>query len=536
MANASYYYTLFKKFQCLGHVREATGHGTVAGIQNVKFLDPVALPGIIRTGGTLPLIGATTAASPLWGVLNAKANSLPAFPYDGLNWLPMPLGIAANAAWGDIGGVPLVAAFENWINAGRPMDYPAFIALPGAGTVPGAADAGGSKPFVCSSATDDGTRPGTVPPNFWATSLIYLVDPATGAHATPSTLSTAAEYYLAAVVGNRGDDWGGKYSGPSGPGALTTSELQANGWAMAWGTGGSTPAVQLPSLSNNDITSPAGNYDIFFLNSMKYDTVGFRFPVQSVFQGLILAIDAAVANGTFNLPSGVSATDYITTSPSHVCVKVGIRRDGETFPANDASPLVEPRIAQRNLVRFDVDNLPVTGTTPLVWKYFAVGAPLARMLRGFWSRDKAIGRSTLQFRSDLSPKAGRIHLAIPRSTFYRYIGKEGVKGFEIIDKDRDKTLGVPFVDHVVLTQKSEKAAFQLPFMDDLSLGMAMGVEIEPKAFQPGDVRRIDVEHRTVVPVFGEGKGRRCYTPKEQAVGGFTTEFALPKKKGWPIKR
>lgn len=536
MANTSYFFGLFKKFQCLGHVMEATVHGTPAGIQNVQFLDAAALPSRIRTGGTLPLIGATTATSPLWGVLDLKASgSGPSFSYDGQTWLPMPFGSGANAAWGDFGGAPLVNSFANWINAGRPMDIPAFIAVPGGGTVPGTADAGGSKPFVCSSATDDGTRPGTVPGNFWATSLIYLVNPATGAQALPSTLQNGSEYYLAAVVGNRGDAAGGKYSGPTGPGAATTSELVAKGYAMAWGTGGSTPSVTLPSLTNNDHTAVAGQNDLYFLKTMKYDTIGFRFPTKSVFDALVLAIEDAVADGTFDLPTGVSATDYITTAPSHVCVKVAIRKEGETLPAADASPLTEPRIAQKNLARFDVDNLPADPLNPggLVWQFFSAGAPLARILREHWTRDGAIGQNTLVLRSELGRKAGRIHIAVPRKTFKRYFRKDAVKGFEVIDKDRDKELGVPFVDHVVLSQTSEKAALRLPFMDDRSLGLAMGYEVNPKAFEPGDVRRVELEHRAVVPVFGtKAATRRCYTPKELPVGGFTVEFANPKKRDW----
>lgn len=532
MAHPSYYFGLFKKFECLGHVREGNFHGAAPGPQGVNFTSAANLLTLVRTGGTVPIIGATTATSPLWGVLNAKAMGAGSFTYDGQTWFPMPFGSAADPAWNDFGGAPLVGAFAAWINAGRPNDIPAFISPPNGGTVAGAADGGGAKPFVCSSATDDGTRPGTVPSNFWASSLIYLVDPLTGAQASPSTLQNGSEYTLAAVVGNRGDAYGGKYSGPSGPGAAVSPQLQAGGWAMAWGTGGATPAVQLPSLSNNDITSTAGVYDLYFLNSMKYNLVGFRFPVKPVFDGLILAINQAVADGVFTLPTGVSAADYITTNPSHVCVKVGIRRDDQGWPANDASPLLEPRIAQRNLVRFDVDNLPASPTPNVIWKYFTMGGPLAKILRPLWERDRALGQNTMLLKSDFGRNAGRVHIAIPRATFKRWIGKEGVKGFQLTDADRDKALGVPFVDHVVLTQRDPKAAFRVPFMDEHCLGMAIGVEIEPKAFEPGQVRRIELEHRVVAPVFGAGKDRRCYRPAEVPVGGFTLEFERAKKRDW----
>jgi hypothetical protein len=535
MAHPSYYFTLFKKFQSLGHVMEGTAHGVAPGPQGVNYTSAANLLTLVRTGGTVPVIGATTATSPLWGVLNAKAMGTASFTYDGQTWYAMPLGAGAAAAWADFGGTPLVNAFADWINAGRPNDVPAFIVPPGGGTVPSGPDAGGAKVFACSSATDDGTRPGTVPSNFWSSSLIYLVDPLTGAQAAPSTFHNGAEYYLAAVVGNRGDAAGGKYSGPSGPGAAVSPEVQAVAYAMAWGTGGSTPAVQLPSLSNTDITSTSGLYDQYFLKSRAYDTVGFRFPVKPVFDGLILAINQAVADGVFTLPTGVSATDYITTTPSHVCVKVGIRRSDEGWPANDASPLLEPRIAQRNLVVFDVDNLPATPMPNVIWKYFTVGGPLATLLRSFWTRDSAIGQNTLELRTDFGRSAGRVHLAIPRATFKRWIGKEGVKGFQISEGDRDSKLGVPFRDCVVLTARDTKAAFHLPFMDEHALGMAIGIDVNPKGFEPGQTRKVEIEHRTVLPAFGKGKDKRCYVPREQAVGGFTMEFRQAKKKQWGRK-
>jgi hypothetical protein len=66
--------------------------------------------------------------------------------------------------------------------------------------------------------------------------------------------------------------------------------------------------------------------------------------------------------------------------------------------------------------------------------------------------------------------------------------------------------------------------------------MAIGVEINPKAFEPGQARRVELEHRAVLPVFGQGKERRCYRPLEQAVGGFTMEFRQGKKKEWANKK
>src|SRR5688572_18240227 len=136
MANPSYFFTLFKKFQSLGHVMEGTFHGVAPGPQGVNYTNATNLLTLVRTGGTVPIIGATTATSPLWGVLNAKVIGTPSFSYDGQTWFAMPFGSAADAAWTDFGGAPLVNAFADWINTGRPNDVPSFIALPGGGTVP----------------------------------------------------------------------------------------------------------------------------------------------------------------------------------------------------------------------------------------------------------------------------------------------------------------------------------------------------------------------------------------------------------------
>jgi len=284
------------------------------------------------------------------------------------------------------------------------------------------------------------------------------------------------------------------------------------------------------------VNSTAGQYDVYFLKSRAYDIVGFRFPVKPVFDGLILAINQAVSDGVFTLPSGVTATDYITTSPSHVCVKVGIRRNDQGWPANDASPLIEPRIAQRNLVVFDTDNLPPMSMPNVIWKYFTVGGPLASILREFWSRDQVIGQNKILLRSNFSRNAGRVHIAVPRQTFERWIGKEGVRGFKIADGERDRKLGVPFVDHVVLTPRETGASFRIPFMDEHCLGMAIGIEFNPKLLEPGSIYRTVLEHRAVLPTFGRGRDKRRYRPQEQSVGGFTLELRHPKRRERPSSK
>ncbi len=523
MSNPSYYFTLFKKFQCLGHVPEAASHGGGAPPAGVSFLDPVALYSASRGG--VPLIGANTDNTPLWRVLNAKANGLGSFVYGGLNWFPMPFGAGADAAWTDpaVGGPPLVTAFADWLMAGKPQDFPAFIAIPNGGTVPGLLDAGPSV-FVCSSANDNGTRPGTIPSDFWNSSLIYLVDRTNGNQANPPTLHGAQEYYVAAVIGNRGDAAGGKYA--AGPSAVSTPGVQATAWALTFGTGGASPGVQLPSLSNLDVSSQSGFNDVYFLASAKYDIVGFRFTVQTVFDGLVKAINDAVTSGVFLLPVGVSAEQWLKTPPSHVCLKVAVRRNDQSWPAYDASPQVERHIAQKNLVIFDVDLAAPSPMPNIKWTYFTAGGPLAAMLRILQGNDRELGINTLILKTDFAPQVARVLLAVPRAAFNRWIGKEGVRGFEILERDCHEQFRVPFDDHVVLIQKGQEDAIRIPFLDDNIVPFAIGVEIDQGHLKPDTVQRVTLLQRAIVPRFGSGKQKHCYELEDAVVGGFTLEFRI----------
>jgi hypothetical protein len=533
MPNPSYYFTLFKKFQTLGHVPEGTFHGAAPGPVGVHFSDPTALLTLARAG--TPVIGTTTADTPLWMVLNAKAMGTGPFVYNGMNWLPMPHTLAggAVAAWADIGGMPLVNSFAAWLSMGKPVDIPT-PALPNSGDVPGTLSTGVSV-FVCSSSGDDGTRPNsTIPPAFWASSLIYLLDPTSGMPANPPTLHAASEFHVAAVIGNRGTSPGGRYS--TNPTTTHSPEVQAQAWALVFGTGGASPAAQLPSLSNLDAASIDGIYDAYCVKSGKYDWAGFRFPVQLVFDGLVAAINSAVTAGTFTLPSGVSAEQYLKTPPSHVCLKVAVRRDDQPWPAHDASPLVEPRIAQKNLVVFDTD-LAVPSPSPLInWKYFTVGGPLARMLSGMREASKDLGKNTLVIHNEMIELGARVYVAVPRAVWKKYMKKDGVPGFTVIERDRTEQLRVPFRDHVILALRStKKNAIELPFLDDHAFALALGVEVEKKGLKAGDVGRVSVEHQTILPRFK--KGEQCFDLERVTIGGFTVEFrySRPEKKPPPGK-
>jgi hypothetical protein len=526
MSNPSFYWTLFKKFQSLGHVPEGTFHGTAPGTAGVNFTNPTALLTLQHNG--INLLGGTTATSPLWGVLNAKATGSAAFEYpvaSGNMWQPMPFGTGAAAAWGDIGGAPLVSAFGSWIGAGSHNDFPAFIAVPNGGTVP-STDPGGSKPFVCSYATDDGTV-GAVPVDFWDTSLIYLVDPATGAQANPTTLHAAQEYYVAAVVGNRGDAAGGRYA--ANPLTAQSPELEAQAWALTFGTGGASPGVQLPSLSNLDAMSPQGIYDIYSLKSAKYDIVGFRMPVQLVFDGLVHAINDAVMAGTFTLPLGVSAETWLETPPSHVCVKVAVRRSDQAWPAYDASPQMERRIAQKNLVVFDVDLAAPSPMPNINWKYFTMGGPLSALLAHLQPNDRDLGINELIVETNLDEHA-KIVLAVPVQTFERWFHAGKLQGYTLQRQNSCDKYRVPFLDHVVLELDQRQNRIELPFLGDHVLPLAIGVQYDKKRFHAGAKAQVSVRHLSRLPVWKKG---RCYEIETVTIGGFTVElhFQGPGKHG-----
>ena len=259
MANPSFYFTLFKKFQVLNHVPFSTQHGN-AGAPSGGFslVDPNAVFAASNRGNLLGA-SATPADSPLWAVLNSRAGGTQGFiPVNvaGVPWPTMPPGNPP--AWLEFQINPpankLVDVFGNWITAGKINDIPngVIASMPAAFVGPDP----GVVLFACSMPGDQGVRPG-VPPNFWATSLIFLVDPGTGIAVNPATLTASSEYYLTAVIGNRGNTNAGRFI--NHPPAV-----QAAASVMVWNTVVS-PGVQLPSLSNLDVNDINGIYEQFFL-------------------------------------------------------------------------------------------------------------------------------------------------------------------------------------------------------------------------------------------------------------------------------
>jgi hypothetical protein len=241
----------------------------------------------------------------------------------------------------------LVDVFGQWISTDQQInDTPAGVI----GQMPAAFGGleAGIKPFVCSMPGDQGTRPG-LPSDYWATSLIFLVDAANGSIVTPGTLAPGAEYYLVAVIGSRGQTAGGSYL--SQPNAL-----QASASVMVWNTIDS-PGVQLPALSNADLADTNGIFEAYFLRAGRYDVVGFRLNVQTVFNGIIAALNNALVSNP-NLLGGVAPDQWVKQQPAHLCSKVVVRVQGDNFPTFGTTPDQDARIAQKNLRRSTSPSRP----------------------------------------------------------------------------------------------------------------------------------------------------------------------------------
>jgi hypothetical protein len=474
MPTPSYYFTLYKKFQILGHVPEGTAHGTVAGTAGFTL----ATPGDVFAGSNRgTLLGATAATSPLWAVLNSRAmgNNYPTpVNVGGVNWPTMPIG--SPAGWSDFQvsapAPKLVTVFADWINTGKPNDTPAGVIAGMPPPVPSGLDAG-VVPFVCSMPGDDGIRPGAVPANFWATSLIFLVDPATGVTTNPSTLAASSEYYLVAVVGNRGDANGGRFA------AVPGQTIEAAGWVMVWNSGMS-PAVQLPALSNLDVHAIGGVYEQYFLNAGRYDVVGFRLPVQTVFNGLVKAIgESGVDLG------GLTPQDWVHAEGAHLCAKVLIRTASQSWPTLGSTPIMERRIAQKNLAPFAID-LSVTDPDPAIhWENFMVG-DVIEFLVGAAQFDEELGRHRLQLRAELA-KRMKVFLAVPPRSFMRWIEKAKMEGLGKLAAAEAQKLQPPFKGAIVMAMTGTSAAIELPALGKEFLAMSLGVQYSPGELKPGRI-------------------------------------------------
>jgi hypothetical protein len=523
----SFYFTLFKKLQVIDHVQDGTVHGAAGGGgTGFDLTDPNAPLGIFSANpGVLAPADSNPADSPLWAILNSKAVGNPDFstvsiasgPRAGSGpWPTMPPGTPL--AWTNFQVSPasnkLVDVLGTWISSGQTNDVPtAAIATKPPAPIPGPLDAGVSL-FVCSMPGDTGVRPGTVPSNYWATSLIFLTDPHTGATIFPSTLTAGSEYNLVAVIGNRGDTNGGNYLATPGTG------IETSGIVMVWNTVDS-PGVELPSLSNLDVTSTNPIFEQYFLNSGQYDVVGFRLNVQTVYDGIIAAVNQAVAGGTLNL-GGLTADEWVHAQPAHLCSKVVIRQQGGAFPNFGDTPINNKALAQKNLAPFDI-NVQDDHVVPNInWKNFIVGQPFFLKLPG-------AGANRLSIETALPRESFKLYVGMTQYGYDRFFRDDrsggAIKGFKRLSREElcQSDLGdqaKPFPEAVVLRWENHSNAIELPALpEELYLGMSLGIEYNVKKIKPGNIGEVNFIHRCLIPRLVPGT--KCFEIEETVAGGFT---------------
>jgi len=521
----SFYFTLFKKFQVIDHVPDGTVHGAPGGGgTGFDLTDPNAAAGVFSaTPGVLAPADPNPADSPLWALMNSKAMgnadyspvTISGGPRSGTTWPTMPPGTPQ--AWTDFQVTPasnkLLDVFGNWISAGQTNDVPTTAIGTKPGPIAGPLDSGVSL-FVCSMPGDNGVRPGSVPSNYWATSLIFLVDQSSGATIFPSTLTAGSEYNLVAVVGNRGNTDAGNYLPTPGTG------VEVSGIVMVWNTVDS-PGVELPALSNLNVTDVNPLYNQYFLKSGQYDIVGFRLNVQTVYDGIIAAINQAVAGGTLNL-GGLTADEWVHAQPAHLCSKVVIREQGGAFPNFGDTPVNNKALAQKNLAPFDI-NVQDDGVVPNInWKNFVVGQP-------FFLRLPGAGANRLSIETELPREAFQIYLGITQDTYDRFLRdpKRGgaIKGFKQLSCEElcQSKLGdraKPFPQAVVLRWEGPNNVIELPPMpEEFYLGMSLGIEYNVKKIKPGILGEVTLFHRCMIPRLKPGTC--CFEIVDTVAGGFT---------------
>jgi hypothetical protein len=267
---------------------------------------------------------------------------------------------------------------------------------------------------------------------------------------------------------------------------------------------------------------------VYSLKGGQYDIVGFRFNVTDVFNGIVQAIKDAELAGTFMVPAPYTPETWVETPPSHVCVRVAVGKDA-AWPAYDASPQTERRIAQKNLVVFDADLGPTGGPNILNIKTFTMGGPLKDLLAHLQPLDEELGTNVLRVLTDADPKLTKIFLAVPTPTFERWFARGQTRGFTLIRENQREQYKIPFLDHVVLMLDQRENEIHIPYLGAHVLPLAIGVQYDKQHHGDGTKSQVAIAHHAKIPVFG--KKRCCYAVEEVTVGGFTleTRFHAPKK-------
>ncbi|MEJ0075760.1 MAG: hypothetical protein WDO17_09985 [Alphaproteobacteria bacterium] len=519
MSKISYYFTLFKKFQVFNHVPTQTVHGNPGFPTGGFNLNDPNAPFNPTNIGVSPLTAGefVSANNPLWAILNSRASGNPGFApvtVAGNDWPTMPPSLTPEWTAFQVtppAGSRFLDAFDHWIAVDhQTRDTPngVIAAKPASftGSDPGAV------PFVCSMPGDQGARPASIP-NFWATSLIFLVDANTGATVTPGTLDTGQEYYLAAVIGNRGNTNGGR--------SFNQPQLQFAASVMVWNTFLS-PGVQLPSLSNLTLNDTNGIYEQYFLRSGQYDVVGFRLNVQTVFNGIIAAINDAVMNG-LNL-GGFTPEQWVHNQPAHLCAKVVARLQGTNFPNADTSPEQDSHIAQKNLAPFNVNLVSTDANPDIIWKNFLIGQPLFFLIKG-------AGKNTLLLTTGLGRDLFQLYIAMPARTYERLVRatKGEMRGLKEVpvkefESRHPRKNALPFPEEAVILQVTGEApALQFGPMEEGQFGaVALGIEYIPAKVPHGTHGDITIAQESLAARLDRGSG--CYKVERAVVGGFTLQL------------
>jgi hypothetical protein len=526
--NISFNYAIFQRLQAAYVAGSATATGfhmdpanPGGGFCLLYPGHPNGILGKIANSNTMGLAGLaplapTAAASPLYNMFSAALGAPDTIPNNvpvgGQMWPIMPppeqvdpppaLGTQLDQLWLDFNAgspQPLLNAFSQWIGNGTPDDSPQNgpLTQPGFSTLQPPPFAGAQTGFLfaASFAGDDGRRNGDggtppvqlshVPPNFWATSQIFLYD-AQGQYQTPMVLDANAEFYVCAVIGNSCPGQ------PAGRAFISALPINVICDAQCFNTFLS-PAMPLPSLGNYDPMDANPTSEVYFLAPLSYGVAAFRFTVNSVFANLAAALQGVNLGGT--LPA-----DWLKAG--HPCVKVLVT-SGEApnfFPpmgnvplSIDSSPLYDRHIAQHNLA-------------PFATALMAIKKP---MWTNFILAQAGAGPNGLVVQAPGWPaEATRFYFAIPSAPYERYVAKGGHRGFEVVREGVPK----PFPDGVILRQTTPGARLEIADHDpghvrrvrhgpDRFFGMALGVEADPARLRDhrlGDVEVVHTAHDSTI--------------------------------------
>ena len=543
MADPSFYYAIFKKFQSVsggnpapgfGHVNDDNSPDLDGGFSLLQTQDQYGLYGHLGPhAGDYTIDNNNTHLNSQMMPLNPNSNDPMQNPLfvmlkaslqqggapgpgpmyfvtvNGQEWPVMPPpnypgGGVTSTDWLEFNtNAPLlIDAFENWITNGKIDDAPKDAPINFANLIQAQAQlkafpglsVNNNWPllFVASMPGDDGRRNGDhampvvpidhVPTNFWDTSQVFLTD-ALGNTELPASLKPGEEYYVAAIVGNAGN-WGAgrKFAG-------VPPHMFVLGDALAFNTFLS-PNFPLPALSNLDPAAANPQYEQYFLAKENYDVVGFRFNVDAVFAGLKAAmVQAGFTPGQLG---GLSIEDWL--KGSHPCVKIRITagENVNTFTPQgnvpltlDSNPRLDRHIAQHNLAPFDMTLMAIKEP---MWKNFIVA-------------QAGTGVNGLVMQHSLPLAEVRVYIAIPRALYERYIdprtSKGGaIRGFEPV---REPPGTKPFPDAVILQQTHSAAEIHVAdhgLGRERYFGMAIGLAADPARLRDTRLGDVSIAHRT----------------------------------------